>query len=311
MCQLNIYCIPKSVDKEKVLEYMRVKLGYAVAECIDDEAPVPSLKDGFSFYISGGMRCNCGSVLCSHQDDQNGLSYAELKEKLKSENLDKLLQIKELMEQADYPKKKKAFEKRLDTLWKRVDKSTKDIAEKERELADTVFARKDISDEEKQRIMHEEVYPKVQELMNQAEKRPEYVDAMDEYRKFCDENQVMWQSIIYTLKRDENVKEFDFNDLSTANPDEETFEFILPSNCIYDAIERAKTGEFKQSEKEFDEIKKFAQEFLKQADEFKILCYWQDGDEPSVTGEHTVTLDEFDIDCTVFLKYNCLLTIKR
>lgn len=286
-------------------------MGYKVAECIDDENPIPFLKDEFSFYISGGMRCNCGSVLCSHQDDDNGLTYAQLKAQLKSESLEKLLQIKSLMEEKDYPIRKKEFETKLDLLWKRVDKSSEDVAEKERELADAVFSRTDISDQEKQIIMHEEVYPKVQELMDQAEKRPERIKAMDEYRAFCDQNQVMWQSIIYTLERAENVKEYTFNDLSSANPDEETFEFILPSNCIYDAIERAKTTEFENADREFDEIKKFATTFLNKADEFKIFCYWQDGDQPTVNEEDSVKLSEFDIDKAVFLKYNCLLTIKR
>ena len=64
MCQLNIYCVPKSLEKVKVLKLMDEVLGYSFAECIDEENPIPTLKDEYSFYIVGGMRCNCSSVLC-------------------------------------------------------------------------------------------------------------------------------------------------------------------------------------------------------------------------------------------------------
>lgn len=311
MCQLNIYCVPKSVEKEKVLSLIKETMGYQVAECIDEETPVPALKDAFSFYISGGMRCNCGSALCSYQDYEDADSWQVLKENLKREQLKKLNEIKEIMEQADYPARKKQFEERLNELWEKADKTSVDVGKKERELTEAIFSRTDISEEEKQRLIHEEVYPEVTELMNEAEKRPERIKAMEEYRKFCDENQVMWQSVVYTLERDENVKDFCCDEINDVSDDDETFEFILPSNCIYDAIGRAKNEEYEGLNKEFDEIKLFAKKILEFANEIKILCYWQDGNGPAVDSEKTLSVKDFRIDDAIFLKYNELLTLTK
>ena len=80
MCQLNLYIVPKSVNKERVLTLMKDYFYYDKPECVTEENILVEVQDENNVYVSAGMGCNCGTVQGSFQEEDNTKSWQELKQ---------------------------------------------------------------------------------------------------------------------------------------------------------------------------------------------------------------------------------------
>lgn len=306
MCQLNIFLVPKEVKENKVLSMMKDVFGYEVAENIDSEKPLK--KDGYSFYISGGMRCNCGSLPCKYQEEDNSLSFDETVEKLIKNEKDRLVKIRDFMEQKDYAKKRSEFDKLLKKYSKDMQAAFNDAGKIERKLTDKIMKDKTLSDEEKSKKLHEEVYPKVNELLSQTDKD----FRVKAYHDFIKENSLMWGSYMLTLKRSKPKKEKAIPLKKDKVEKEEIIEIEIPSFCIYDMIDEVdKKFNKKGMEGEFFEIKEFAKKVLEQTDKIALVSFWQDGEEFIVNNEKSVKFADFKIEDLAYLKYGEILTIEK
>lgn len=107
MCQLNLYIVPKNVNKEKVLELMKEYFYYKEPECVDEENLLPELSGDYSIYTSAGMGCNCGTVQARFQDSDKNVSWETLKSDLIKAELERLEKIKEIINSEDYEERKK------------------------------------------------------------------------------------------------------------------------------------------------------------------------------------------------------------
>ena len=109
-------------------------------------------------------------------------------------------------------------------------------------------------------------------------------------QKLIQENSLILETMRFEIRKVEDGQEVVMFDSSDTLQD----------------IERSVCGNV---ENEFKNLKAFVDEILKEAEEVKLLSFWQDGDLPKVETEEYVFQDEFKIEDVIYMKYNELLTI--
>lgn len=102
MCQLNLYIVPKKMNKEAVLNIMKDSFYYQEPECVTGENYLPEVQDLNEIYISAGMGCNCGTIQTCYQGDTDGKTWIEIKKEIALEKIERLNKIKALLEREDY-----------------------------------------------------------------------------------------------------------------------------------------------------------------------------------------------------------------
>ena len=149
-----------------------------------------------------------------------------------------LTAIKELMESEDYAQRRAAFEEEQERLLQKWQSYTAHIGTWEEEMTQKIMEDPSLSDEEKGRKMQDEVYGKIEEMHRQAESSEEYKRASERYRQFISDNELMWDSTLYNLKRT-SPESLPFINLTKALAGEDSQEthFEMPSDCIYDHID--------------------------------------------------------------------------
>ena len=149
-----------------------------------------------------------------------------------------LTAIKELMESEGYEKKRRAFEDEMERLLQKWQSHTAHIGEWEEQMTCKIMSDDTLSDKQKQQKLQDEVYGKVQEMFRQAESSDACIKAMNEYREFLKNNELMDESALYNLKRT-LPESLPFINLAKAVAGEESeeIEFEMPSDCIYDQID--------------------------------------------------------------------------
>ncbi|MBQ8658648.1 MAG: hypothetical protein IJ506_05890 [Clostridia bacterium] len=303
MCQLNVYCVPKTVEKEKVLALMEKYMGCQVAERIDEENLIPALQDGYSFYISGGMRCNCDSLPCQFQSEDASLSYRENWQKILNGQRESLNRLKEFMEEKEYPQKKKAFDKLYKRYSEEMRAAFEGVRKFEIQKSEEIMGDSNLSEEEKSRKMHEEVYPEVERRLKGSEEDPR----VKNYYAFLEENRTMWETYALTKKRAKKK-----TGKAASVDGDETVEIPFPSLCIYDMIDDLENDRREQAgENEYAGLTAFIKEILSLAPEIKLFSYWQTGEPVEVKAKQTVALERLTIEKIVHLKYGEVLTVTK
>ena len=102
MCQLNLYIVPKTMNKESVLEIMKNVFPYQNPECVTSENLLEEVQDFNNVYISAAMGCNCGTIQTSFQNNSDAESWCDVKKQISQEKIEKLKEIKRLLERSDY-----------------------------------------------------------------------------------------------------------------------------------------------------------------------------------------------------------------
>lgn len=119
----------------------------------------------------------------------------------------------------------------------------------------------------------------------------DYENVMKEWQVFFSENSLLYDAMMrYEKTKIENGKEIIYN-----NIDEE--------------IKNIEKIEFENIENEYDDLLRFIDAVLEQADEVKLLSFWQDENSPYVRNKKYVMRNDLKIDDIIFLKDNELLTI--
>lgn len=172
-----------------------------------------------------------------HEIDREQPYTAETFRQTGAKRLERLREIKTLLESEDYEQKRIAFDKERDRLTQNWQRYTKHIGDWEMQMTEQIMGDPILSDEEKGRKMQSEVYAKVQEMFRQAESSEGYKRAIDEYRAFLQKNELMDEATEYHLERTSPEVEPFFN-LAQASAGEEpdVIEFEMPSDSIYDQV---------------------------------------------------------------------------
>lgn len=150
-----------------------------------------------------------------------------------------LYKIRDLMESEDYNKKRKQFEKETERLFAAIDKLTEHIGIFEEEETDRIIKDDTLTEEEKKQKMQSEVYSRVREMYDAVENTKEYRAAAEKIIEFRENNKLMEDSAVYNLKRT-SPKTLPFVDMKAffAGEEGEEIQVEIPSDCIYDAIEK-------------------------------------------------------------------------
>lgn len=155
-----------------------------------------------------------------------------------AEKLAHLTEIKELLESEDYAQRRAAFEKEQERLFQKWQSYTAHIGEWEEEMTQKIMEDPSLSDEEKGRKLHDEVYGKIEEMHRQAENSEACQKAKGEYGAFIQNNQLMDESCLYHLERTSpEVESFFELERAMAGEESDIIEYEMPSDCIYDQIE--------------------------------------------------------------------------
>ncbi len=310
MCQLNLYCVSKNVDPNKVVTILNNCFNCTVAEHLgENDYYIEGLEQDYNFFACAGMRCNCGSMISRYQDDTEHLSWPELREKEINKEIERLTKIAQFMENPNYKKLMANYKKTQAKLWAEYQRTEADLRKAEKELFDSVRNRTDLTDQEKEDLMVKEVYPKLQKLHLELTDVPEHKKAVEEYRKFMQDNDALIASSLYTLKPHKPGKRKHI--YYDENGTEHVEYYPTTSSNIYDVIAEKKETFFKFEETEFSEIKASIESILELTNEVKIYSFWQDGDPLIVNNETEISLNEFTEDKAIYLKYHDLLTIRK
>lgn len=111
MCQLNLYLIPKTVDKDYVLGLMEEYFKNELHECLDASDFFNDQMKDFNVFVSSCMRCNCGSILGVYQS-QEPSSWEEIKQKSIEQEYQKCYLMKELLRSENFFKNFKNYKRK-------------------------------------------------------------------------------------------------------------------------------------------------------------------------------------------------------
>lgn len=309
MCQLNVFCVSENIARDKVLALMKEHLGFGNAECIDDENPVPALKGKFGFFISGGMRCNCGSVVSLLSDGDCG-SFEQFVTDNVRRNVERLVAVKEIMSRRGYRAKKKSFQREYDRLVAENEAMFGKVAELETKLTERIMNDESLSEEEKARRLHSDVYPLVEQLNREIDDSEAMREFRERFEKFMnsDDNDLLRDSCAYTLKKRKPGK---MTLIPLCGDESEETEITLPSDNIDDVIENAKRDARSQTlREEYAEIAAFVGAVTALRGQVKLFSFRQENGKPEITGETAVNVAEMTIDDIAGLPYNVLMSFE-
>ena len=154
-----------------------------------------------------------------------------------AKKLERLQEIRALLESEGYEQRRAAFEAEQERLLQKWQSYTAHIGEWEEEMTEKIMNNPTLSEEEKGQKMQSEVYARVQEMHRQAENGEACRKALQEYGAFIQEHALLQESMLYHLARTSPETE-PFFDLAQAMAGEEAdvIEYEMPSDCIYDQI---------------------------------------------------------------------------
>lgn len=271
MCQLNLYMVPKSVPKEEVISIFEKHNLYIIK---DSYYKFNDLARNYEFY-SANSGCDCSSII-SRLREENVSNFNAYKIRKKNEEIEKLNKMKRLKTSKEYDTKVKEFENQRDKLWDVLESFSKHIDDYETEEQEKIF-KSNLKQEEQIKMIHEILYPKVNEMYKTLEKNKEYQNALKEYQNYIIKNTDLNYSIYYDIKeKEKTVYEYDFSD-------------------FYE---------------QFSNLKDAFIDVLKLAKEIYIYPFWQDEDLLEIKDERQVMIENLNIEDLIFLPYKNLLQIE-
>lgn len=188
MCRFNLILIKdvKAGSQLEAEDYSKVYSDYDL--------------NGYSAFEKG--YCNCGSFVGSLVA-KKGMTYGEAVTAIKNEKLDRLYQVKTLMNQPDYKERKEVFIRTRNELSGYLNVYFDSIAEYETKRTDELHTRY-----EGKELEHEmsKLYDELGKRMAAVEEQPEYRKKRDFYVEYLRENEVMNDSTIYYLSGNEELK---------------------------------------------------------------------------------------------------------
>lgn len=187
MCQLNLVFVRNSTNK-KILENNEYNY-------FGDNF------ENFSSYVKGF--CNCGSFVGS-MSEHTGNSYLEVLEELNAPQLKKLNIIKNFMNKPDYKKLRQNYITDRETLSNALEKFFEPMSNYEMEQISLLEEKYKGKALEKQlELLYNDLDIKLQAI----EKSSEYKIAQSKLDKFIEKNQLMEESTLYYLTKEEEDKD--------------------------------------------------------------------------------------------------------
>lgn len=116
MCQLNLYLIPKSVDKEFVFGLMNKYFKDESHEFAESEKVFENKLRDYNVFTSSIMNCNCNTVQGYYNSQTGNLPWGEFKQKMIDDEFQKCLDVKNTLIKENFYQEFETFCKKLDSL---------------------------------------------------------------------------------------------------------------------------------------------------------------------------------------------------
>lgn len=297
MCQLNLVFVKNSKNK-KILE--NNEYNYFGEDF-----------KSFSPYVKGF--CNCGSFVGS-MSEYNGNSYFEMIENLNNAELERLTKIKDFMSKPNYKKLKEEYVADRETLSNALEKFFEPVSNYEMEqinLLETQYKGKAL--EKQMELLYKDLDTKFQEIENSTE----YQSAQRKLNEFIEKNQLMYESTLYYLTKedeenDNKSQEFlnddlfeDIDDLNDAIEYVDIPEESFVIDTVIQKLERRYLNDYNV----FLEYKQLFEELLENEEYILFCCIWDEPENMSI--EKEVNIKDIKIEDLASLEYNQVLKIHK
>lgn len=296
MCRYNLIMV-KDKSAEDLLKHEDYQILY------DDLLGYSAFQKGY---------CNCNSFvgsLCGKKE----LGYYNAIETTKKEKLERLYQIKKLMNQQDYEIKREQFKQQQMKLLHDMNILTEHISDFEREQT------KEIRNNNSGEILNEklnELYRKLEKMHKELESQPDYKYMHEAYVNFIKENELLNESIRYYLSREEvervRSQVIPLSELLNFDEDPNEIEGIqveIELPVIDEVIAREENNTFADNQEEFNDLQQLFYKLSEQVQSFMFATIWSEPDNLKMSG--TVNIDSFKIDDLAFLEYNEMICITK
>lgn len=297
MCKFNVIFVNNS-NNEKILEhneYYRQSWNF---------------KHYFP-YIKGV--CNCGSFVGSMADFPYN-NYSQMLEELNSEELQKLNKIKEFMNRPSYKKEREKYIAQRDILSSDVEKFFETMSNYEMEQINLLEAKYNGKKLEKQiNLLYKDIEEKSLEILNS----PEYIAAEEKLNKFVEKNQLMDESTLYYLTKEDEQKDKEsqemldddlFEDIDVLT---DTIEYIdIPEeSLVIDTVIENLKSRYQADYNDFLEYIYLFETLLENEEYILFCCIWNKPEKLSI--EKEVNIKDVKIEDLSSLKYNKILKIVK
>lgn len=294
MCQLNLVFVKDYINKEilKNNEYEYFGKNFKT----------------FSPYVKGF--CNCGSFVGS-MSEYIGNNYVEMIEELNTSELKKLNKIKDFMNKPDYKKQKEKYIAEKEKLSNILEKFIEPMCNYEIEqinLLETKYKGKTL--EKQLEILYKDLDKKLQKIENSTE----YKYAESKLNEFIEKNELMEESILYYLTKEEedNDKESEEildDDLFEDLDDDVEFLDVDEESFVIDSVIEKLQNRYENDYNYFLEYKQLFEKLLENEEYILFCCVWDEPKKLSI--EKEVNIKDIKIEDLASLEYNQILKIYK
>lgn len=294
MCQYNLIFV-KNTKNKKILE--NNKYNYFGEDF-----------QKFSPYIKG--ICNCDSFVGSMSEyDSN--NYLEMIEEINKTEIAKLNKIKDIMNQPDYKKLKEKYITERETLSDALQKFYEPISNYEMEqinILETKFKGKTL--EKQMDLLYKDLDKKSEEIENS----PEYKSAETKLNKFIEKNQLLEESTLYYLTKedednDNKLEEISDDDLFDDSDNSIEYIDITEESFVIDIVIQRLKNRYQKDYNVFLEYKQLFENLLEN-EEYILFCrIWDEPEKLSI--EKEINIKDLKIEDLASLKYNQILKISK
>jgi hypothetical protein len=266
---------------------------------------------GFKAYQKG--YCNCGSFVGSFAD-QKDIPYQIAIEKAKKEKLERLNQIRIIMNQPDYEERKEIFLQTSSSYAEQIDVFYEPIRVYEREQTD--FIHKNFRGEELLR-QSEKLQMKIHNMFEPIERQSNFIKIQEAYREYIKENELLQASLPYYRNDEESnqsSKGIPLTELIDLEVDLESDELVsinipFESNVIDEVILRAENDTNVTHLEEYQTYFELFTNLLEKVPSIMFGTIWSEANEMKLV--KTVSINSLLIDDLVVLDYNDMICITQ
>ena len=294
MCQLNLVFVKNSKNK-KILKN-------------NDYNYFGEDFKKFSPYIKG--ICNCGSFVGS-MSEYDGTNYLKMIEEINKTEIDKLNKIKDIMNKTNYKELKEKYIIERETLSNALEKFYEPMSNYEMEqikILETKYKGKTL--EKQTELLYKDLDKKSEEIENSSE----YKSAESKLNRFIEKNQLMEDSTLYYLTKEDEDNDNKFEGISDddlLNDLDDSIEYIdVPEeSLVIDAVIQRLENRYQNDYNVFLEYKQLFENLLENEEYILFCCIWDEPKKMSI--EKEVNIKDIKIEDLASLEYNQILKINK
>lgn len=262
----------------------------------------------FSPYVKG--ICNCGSFVGS-MSEYNSNNYLKMIEEINKTEIDKLNKIKEFMNKPDYKKLKERYITEREKLSNSLEKFFEPMSNYEMEQINVLETKyKGKSLEKHMELLYKDLDNKLLAIENSSE----YKSAESKLNKFIEKNQLMEESTLYYLTKEEEenakkLEEISDDDLFDDLDDSIEYIDVPEESFVIDTVIQKLENRYQNDYNIFLDYKQLFENLLENEEYILFCCIWDKPEKMSI--EKEVNIKDIKIEDLASLEYNEILKINK